>query len=147
MCGFASREAVGCNPRLTQGVGTDASVAADIGRNLARRRACKALMINYRSGCESQPFWVMFTINPVVHQGKILLYVAILQDYTDQLSQMKILQPTQFYRSTEMHQRECRLEAMTIGRLAKPTVYEVDASAKLSLPIWSPVEAFVKVRY
>ena len=67
MCGFSAAQAHGRNPRLTQGSKSDPAAMRDISSALQEERACKALMLNYRSGLPDQPFWNMLSINPVRH--------------------------------------------------------------------------------
>lgn len=144
MCGFSAKEAKGRNPRLTQGSGSDASVRSLIGRAIGNRRACKALMLNYRSGDETHPYWVMISISPIFVRGELLLYMASLQDYSHHLSLIKTLCPSQFCRSTEQHQCQCYLQRLHPERLSKPTVYEADLDTPLAQPIRTPAEAFVR---
>lgn len=48
MCGYARDEAVGQNPRLTQGERTDAKCITALGAAVREGRACKVQLLNYR---------------------------------------------------------------------------------------------------
>jgi len=136
MCGFSAAQAHGRNPRLTQGSKSDPAAMRDISSALQEERACKALMLNYRSGLPDQPFWNMLSINPVRHAGRLMLYVASLQDYSYQMAQLVSLTPSQFCRSAEHHQRQRRLEALARPShlLGKPTIFEADDATALHFP-------------
>ena len=43
---------------------------------MRNQRACKVLVLNFRGGHEAQPFWNMLSINPVHHQGQLMLYMV-----------------------------------------------------------------------
>lgn len=113
MCGFTASEAIGHSSRLLQGPGTDVAAMETLANALRQQRPCTALVLNYRSGLESQPFWNMVSISPVFHQGKLLLNMAVLQDYSDHVSRLTVhrpLQPpSQFCRSSAFYQRKCDL--------------------------------------
>lgn len=126
MCGFTYDEAVNRNPRVTQGPKTDAAVVNAIGSALRVNRACKVQLVNYRHGQLDQPFWNMISINPILFQGQLMLYMANLQDYSYQMGQMVSLTPSQFCRAALHHQRTRRPENLVALTLAKPTLYETD---------------------
>uniref|UniRef100_A0A7S3AXH0 PAS domain-containing protein n=1 Tax=Haptolina ericina TaxID=156174 RepID=A0A7S3AXH0_9EUKA len=137
MCGFSAREAIGRNPRLTQGQRSDASAMRSISSALREQRACKVMMLNYRGGLADQPFWNMLSINPVHHEGQLMLYMAHLQDYSYEIGRMVSLTPSQFCRSGEVHQRQRHLSQIRPGLLAKPTVYEAADEVQLTRPMRS----------
>jgi len=105
MCGFSYSEAVGRNPRLTQGNNTDPQVVETISGALAKRSSCKVQLLNYRSGSPEKPFWNVLSICPLVYRGQLQLYIANLQDYSYHMSQMVSLTPSQFCRAAEHFQR------------------------------------------
>eukprot|EP00966_Prymnesium_polylepis_P336089 7391414-Prymnesium_polylepis.1 len=76
MCGFSSQEAIGRNPRLTQGSQSDSSAIMEIAHNVWQQRACKVLVLNFRGGHEANPFWNMLSISPVHHRGQLMLYMV-----------------------------------------------------------------------
>jgi len=136
MCGFTAREAIGRNPRLTQGQRSDSHAMRSISSALQRERACTVLMLNYRSGLQDQPFWNMLSINPVHHQGQLSLYMASLQDYSYQIGRIVSMTPSQFCRAAEHHQRQRRLgSTLQPQLLAKPTIYEADDDFSLLNPV------------
>ena len=61
MCGYSEAEALGKNPRLTQGQDTDFNTIHALGCALRENRACKARLINYH-GVTKQPFWNCITV-------------------------------------------------------------------------------------
>ena len=141
MCGFSAAEAVGRNPRLTQGERTDKSVIQAISTALGQQRACKVQIINYRGGQPDRPFWNMLSIMPVHHRGQLQLYVASLQDYSYHIGQMVSLTPAQFCRAASHYQRHRQLgdDTLTTLQLAKPTIYEVDREYKIDDPATPPL--------
>lgn len=56
MCGYSMTQAVGQNPRLTQGENTDKETIRGMGIALSEKRSCKVRLINYR-GYNHEPFW------------------------------------------------------------------------------------------
>jgi hypothetical protein len=65
MCGYTMEQAVGQNPRLTQGEGTDKETVRGMGIALANRRACKVRLINYR-GHSREPFWNCLSVSGAI---------------------------------------------------------------------------------
>ena len=49
MCGCSPEHAVGKNPRMTQGEGSDRETIRMMGHALTQQKACKVRLINYRS--------------------------------------------------------------------------------------------------
>lgn len=70
MCGYRSEEAVGQNPSLTQGEGSDPSTIQGIRIAIQQQRSCKVRLLNYR-GQEREPFWNCLTVRrcPVSRSG------------------------------------------------------------------------------
>ena len=133
MCGFSYDQAVGRNPRLTQGQHSDPNTMQQIGAALRNQRSCKVMMLNYRGGLADRPFWNMLSISPVVHGGRLMFYLANLQDYTYHMAKLVSLSPAQFCRSAEHHQRVCRLpdrpaDELHVRFFAKPAVFETDSN-------------------
>mmetsp|Transcript_24839 Transcript_24839/g.73745 ORF Transcript_24839/g.73745 Transcript_24839/m.73745 type:complete len:382 (-) Transcript_24839:141-1286(-) len=132
MCGFTYGEAVGRNPRLTQGERSDPAVVAAISGALQQERPCKAAMVNYRGGEGGPAFWNMLSISPLLHRGQLQLYIANLQDYSYHMGQMVSLTPSQFCRAALHYRRGRRLDApLTSLSLAKPAIYEADGEHPL----------------
>lgn len=128
MCGFKYNEAVGRNPRVTQGHRSDPNTIGMMSSALREQRACKVMMLNYRGGDESRPFFNMLSISPIVHQGKLQLYLANLQDYSYHMSKLVSMPPTQFCRSAEHHQSVRRLppsDKLSVRAYARPAVFEL----------------------
>jgi len=128
MCGFSYSDALGKNPRITQGEGSDTSVMAGMSCALREKRACKVMMLNYKGGLADRPFWNMLSISPIHHQGRCIFYLANLQDYTFKMSKLVKLSPSQFCRSAEHHQRMSCVpsSAVDVRHFARPTIIETD---------------------
>ena len=135
MCGYTYNEAVGRNPRLTQGKSTNLDAVRTIKDALTKQSACKVQIVNYRGGEQRYPFWNMLSINPIVHSGELLLYAASLQDYSYHMDKLVSLTPSQFCRTLEHYQRGRHIGTpLTALQLAKPTVYEANAEYPLAMP-------------
>jgi len=129
MCGFTYEQAIGRNPRLTQGAHSDPAVVRSISGALRQQRGCKVMMLNYRSGLPNQPFWNMLSISPIVHKSQLQFYLANLQDYTYHMGKLMRLAPSQFCRSAEHHQETRRLPSSALLEardLARPGIIETD---------------------
>jgi len=126
MCGYRTEEAVGQNPRLTQGEGSDPSTIDGIRIAIQQQRACKVRLLNYR-GKKREPFWNCLTIHPIFHQKQLVLFAARLQDYSYRLNKLVSLTPSQFCKSDQHLQCVIRLGEMGRARsLARPIA--IDAS-------------------
>lgn len=129
MCGFSYAQACGTNPRITQGEQSDRETIRLMSSALSQQRSCKVMMLNYRSGLRAQPFWNMLSISPITEGGKLMFFLANLQDYTYHMSKLVSLSPSHFCRSAEHHQmpRRCWTadELLTSRCLATPTVIEM----------------------
>jgi hypothetical protein len=130
MCGFSYDEAVGRNPRITQGLGTDPQVIRAISSALRENRACKVQLVNYRGGSSDRPFWNMLTMSPLHYRGELQLCIANLQDYSHHIGKLIALTPSQFCRAASHHQRGRRIteERLDTLMLAKPAIYEADSA-------------------
>ena len=132
MCGFRYDDAVGRNPRVTQGSHSDTGTIKLMSNALRAQRSCKVMMLNYRGGDEAKPFYNMLSISPIVHQGKLLLHLANLQDYSYHMAKLVSTPPTQFCRSAEHHQRARGLpsprdgECLSVRAYSRPAVFEMD---------------------
>jgi len=98
LCGYTESEAVGCSPRLTQGVGSDPSCIDGMRAAIAAGRACKVSIVNYRKG--GAPFMNNLTLCPIRRRGEVVVYTGILKDYSASLSRMVSLRPSQFFKMT-----------------------------------------------
>ena len=121
MCGFTYDDVVGRNPRLMLGTSTDLNAVRAMADAVAKRRACKALIVNYRGGEQRRPFWNMLSISPIFCHGKLMLYAASLQDYSCHMDKLVLLKPSQFCRTLEHHQcvRHVKMP-LTALQLTKP---------------------------
>ena len=131
MCGFTYDEAVGRNPRVTQGEHSDPATIGMMSSALREHRACKVMMLNYRSGNAARPFYNMLSISPILHQGKLMLYLANLQDYSYHMTKLVSTPPSQFCRSATFHQRARALpsgDELSLRAYARPAVFELDES-------------------
>jgi len=108
MCGYTSQEAVGRNPRLTQGENSDTNTIRQMKHAVCARRACKVRIINYR-GHSREPFWNCLTMHPIFSGSKLVLFAARLQDYSYRLNSLMSLTPTQFCKVHEQLQCSIRL--------------------------------------
>ncbi len=129
MCGFTYEEAVGRNCRVTQGERTDPAAIELLSGAVKQQRSSKVLLLNYRRGLPDRPFWNLLSINPVVHRGSLMLYMANLQDYTYAMTKMVRLAPAQFCRSAEHHQQPRAMpRCVSDGRaLSRPGPIEMDS--------------------
>ena len=119
MCGYSADEAIGRNPRLTQGEGTCSATAHSIGVALRQQRGCRVRVVNYR-GCDGTPFWNCFSVSPVFVDGKLQLFAARLEDYSLHLTQLVSHIPLQFVKA-EHDQCAMRLcTAHTAAVLKRP---------------------------
>ena len=140
MCGFTSSEAIGRNPRLTQGEHSDPAVIQLVSSALQQQRSCKVMMLNYRSGAADAPFWNMLSISPVMHQGSLVFYLANLQDYTYHMTKLVSLPPSQFCRSAEHHQLTRKLPEASArdnpreANWARPGIFEADDTCVINAP-------------
>ena len=128
MCGFTSAEAVGRNPRLTQGERSDHHAIRTMSLALREQRACKVMMLNYRTGHLDKPFFNMLSISPVVHQGRLMLYLANLQDYSYHMAKLVSTPPSQFCRAAAHFQAARPLppsDQLSLRAYARPAVFEV----------------------
>jgi hypothetical protein len=118
MCGYSMEEAVGRNPRLTQGSGTSSEAISDMKIAIRQQRACKIRVVNYRGGCSS-PFWNCLTVHPVFHGGKVQLFIASLQDYSHRMTKLVSVAPAQFCAHGSHFQRRVGLLRMEDANHAK----------------------------
>uniref|UniRef100_A0A7S0LAH5 PAS domain-containing protein n=1 Tax=Coccolithus braarudii TaxID=221442 RepID=A0A7S0LAH5_9EUKA len=140
MCGFTYAEAVGKNPRVTQGERTDPRVIEVMSGALSSRSSCKVQLVNYRSGLLDRPFWNMLSISPLMFRGEVKLFIANLQDYSYHMTKMLSLTPAQFCKAAEYFQRVRPIaQDVTMHMLAKPTCYEVDVDHVKSSAVEQPV--------
>jgi len=139
MCGYSEAEALGKNPRITQGGRTDPNVVRLLSSALSKQSACKVQFVNYRGGHLDKPFWNMLSISPVHYQGNVLFYMANLQDYSYHVSKMVALTAGQFCRAAAHHQRGRRLQPMDALMRAKPAIIEADETFALPTPTSSEV--------
>jgi len=134
MCGFTYDQAVGQNPRLTQGAHSDQSVVKLMSGALRSQRSCKVMVLNYHAGRPDRPFWNMLSISPIVHNRQLMFYLASLQDYTYHMHKLVRLTPTQFCRSAEHHQMTRRLpSSFEAHDLARPAIFEADDECAITL--------------
>jgi len=103
MCGYCAREAVGQNPRLTQGKGTDISTVRAMEHAVRCQQSCKVRVVNYR-GHSGEAFWNCLTMHPVLYRNQTVLFMARLQDYSHRLNKMMSFVPAQFCKASDQLQ-------------------------------------------
>lgn len=131
MCGFSERAAVGSNPRLTQGPGTDRSTIVSVGKAISEKKACKFQLINYRGGVEGAAFWNVVNIMPVLLRDQVKFYVATLKDYSYHMTKLIKLPALQFCKDAKSYQRQLRLTSQ-YSHPSKPCLIHVDSDANSS---------------
>merc|ERR1712060_7139 len=122
MCGFTAQEAIGQNPRLTQGRGSDANTIGTMRHAIRERQSCKVRLINYRGG-SGEAFWNCLTVHPIFHQRKLVLFAARLQDYSYKLNRLVSLTPAQFCKAND----QCCIQLSSVrgaASLAEPVRIE-----------------------
>mmetsp|Transcript_29823 Transcript_29823/g.77201 ORF Transcript_29823/g.77201 Transcript_29823/m.77201 type:complete len:458 (+) Transcript_29823:70-1443(+) len=115
MCGYNSFQAIGRNPRVTQGEGSDPATIAGMRTALSNQQACRVRLINYR-GYNHEPFWNCLSVQPIFFQKKLVLFAARLQDYSHRLTRLVSLQPAQFCKSGSCFQYRVRLGQLKSAR-------------------------------
>mgnify|MGYP006096637459 CR=1 FL=1 len=95
MCGWSHDEVVGRSANINQGEGTDRETIMGMGKCLAKQQSCKVQLVNYRA--DGSVFWNVLSVFPVLENGKTVLFVAQLQDYTYELSKLVHLRPLQYF--------------------------------------------------
>jgi len=121
MCGYSMSQAVGQNPRLTQGENTDKETIRGMGIALSERRSCKVRLINYR-GYNHEPFWNCLSVHPIFHQNNLVLHIAQLHDYSHRLNQLVSHRPIQFCVTDEHFQRSVPLTSIAgASHLRRPS--------------------------
>lgn len=128
MCGYSMREAVGQNPRLTQGEATDQLSIQGMRTALLNEQACKVRLVNYR-GYNNEPFWNCLSVQPIFHENKLVLFAARLRDYAYQISRLVSHRPLQFCNAGDHHQRALRLTHKSTSRILSRAC-RVDVSEK-----------------
>jgi len=125
MCGYNMHQAVGQNPRLTQGEGTDPDTVRTMKLALSSQQPCRVRIINYR-GYNREPFWNCLSVQPIFFNSELVLFAARLQDYSHRLSQLVSLQPAQFCKTGDLYQMRVRLPELRSARsLAQARIIEV----------------------
>lgn len=125
MCGYTMTQAMGQNPRLTQGEGTDRETVCSMRKALTARQPCKVRIINYR-GYNREPFWNCLSVHPIFFNNECVLFAARLQDYSHRLTPLVSLTPQQFCKAGDMYQMKVRLSDVTSAkRLSNPRIVEV----------------------
>jgi len=125
MCGYTSREAIGKNPRLTQGSGTSLDTVRSMSVALRQEQACKVRLINYR-GDSQEPFWNCLSVQPIFLDRKLVLFAARLQDYSLPLTKIISCNPMQFCKTNECFQYRLRLSSLSgVKGLSMPRLLHV----------------------
>ena len=133
---------LGVSPRSAQGAATDTSVVVSLSCMQQQKCPCRALLLSHRGGDTSvAPFWSMVSFSPIVDGESPLLWIELLEDYTEHMAQI-IMQPKhQYCRRAPAHQPRRQLAGVRAQMLLKPAVYETDADrghSRLSPPPPSP---------
>ena len=108
MCGYNMAQALGQNPRITQGEGTDPETIRSMGVALANQQACRVRLVNYR-GYNHEPFWNCLSVQPIFFNQKLVLFAARLQDYSHRLTRLVSISPAQFCKAGDCLQYRVRL--------------------------------------
>jgi len=122
MCGYRMCDAVGRNPRLTQGEYSDSDTLRSMSLALRQQQACKVRLVNYRGGSNTT-FWNCLSVHPIFHGGKLVLFAARLQDYSYQLSRLVSLQPAQFCKAPQYYQRMAHVRHADMRGFARPCAF------------------------
>lgn len=129
MCGYRAREAVGQNPRLTQGSGSDANTIAAMRHAISQQQPCKVRLINYR-GYSGEPFWNCLTVHPIFYQRQLVLFAARLQDYSYRLTKLISFTPAQFCKAND----RCVIRLSSVrGALSMAQPVRIDAHRLVEL--------------
>lgn len=115
MCGYNMQQAVGQNPRLTQGEHTDPDTVKAMKCALQAQQPCRVRIINYR-GYNREPFWNCLSVQPIFFNRELVLFAARLQDYSHRLSPLVSLTPAQFCKSGDLYQMRVRLPELQSAR-------------------------------
>jgi len=125
MCGYTTSQAVGQNPRLTQGEGTDPETVKSMRKALTAQQPCRVRIINYR-GYNHEPFWNCLSVHPIFFNREVVLFAARLQDYSHRLQRLVSLTPAQFCKSGDLFQMKVRLPQVTSAKsFNHPRIVEV----------------------
>ena len=109
MCGYNTQQAVGQNPRLTQGEGSDPETVSCMKRALCAQQPCRVRIINYR-GYNREPFWNCLSVQPIFFNRQLVLFAARLQDYSHRLNRLVSLAPAQFCKPADSMTLHVRLQ-------------------------------------
>ena len=112
MCGYTMSQAVGQNPRLTQGEGTDPETVKTMKLALTNEQPCRVRIVNYR-GYNREPFWNCLSVHPIFFNKKLVLFAARLKDYSHMLSPLVSLTPAQFCKTGDLFQMRVKLADVT----------------------------------
>jgi len=127
MCGYRMHEAVGQNPRLTQGEASDTATLRAMKIALTQQRACKVRLVNYR-GDSNDKFWNCLSVHPIFHERKLVLFAARLQDYSYQLTRFVSTAPAQFCKAVDPYQRTMQLGHVDLRSFARPCAFQTGQS-------------------
>jgi len=128
MCGYTTSQAVGQNPRLTQGEGTDPETVRSMRKALTAQQPCRVRIINYR-GYNREPFWNCLSVHPIFFNRELVLFAARLQDYSYRLQRLVSLTPAQFCKAGDLFQMRVRLPQVTSATsFNHPRIVEVSPS-------------------
>jgi diguanylate cyclase (GGDEF)-like protein/PAS domain S-box-containing protein len=84
LTGYTSREIVGQNCRLLQGVDSEPRVIQQIREAVAHVRPITCVILNYRK--DGTPFWNELTINPVFDEyGNLISFIGLQFDISDRI--------------------------------------------------------------
>jgi len=125
MCGYTAQQAVGENPRLTQGEGTDPETVRSMRLALSNQQPCRVRIINYR-GYNREPFWNCLSVQPIFHNRKLVLFAARLQDYSYRLQQLVSVSPQQFCKAGDLYTMRVGLSDISSAQsLGQPRLVDV----------------------
>lgn len=124
MCGYTMSQAVGQNPRLTQGEGTDPDTVRTMRLALNNQQPCRVRIVNYR-GYNREPFWNCLSVHPIFFNKQLVLFAARLKDYSHMLSPLVSLTPQQFCKAGDLFQVRVRLPDVSPTTLSQPRCVDV----------------------
>mmetsp|Transcript_234 Transcript_234/g.642 ORF Transcript_234/g.642 Transcript_234/m.642 type:complete len:275 (+) Transcript_234:565-1389(+) len=146
MCGYAREEAVGQNPRLTQGEQTDRTVSCALGEAVRAGRACKVQLLNYRKG--GDVFWNVLHVSPIEYAGRTVLFKGILKDYSSMVAPMVKMRPSQYFKLAQCYSEKRpllkSLPAHPVHICVEDNADGTVGSLEVGDPSWNSVGLYVK---